>query len=297
MNRYFADADFDAADSSQISFKANDVIEVLSKEDDWWYGQIVSSGLQGWLPPTYLRPESAKVDGSILEQKFESLPAQYTGMNSRDKLVSAETIFATIVDSELKFVNKLKVFIEACVTPLQLKDTVFKREFMSEYSLAVCFSLMNDMVKACGNFVAAMQSAHSSNQSNLSKSAKSIAICISDFSPSLRIFASFISEHSNALNCLKSHSKGLNGFLKQHILPVNSSIETFLVLPVEHYSSYKTVFSQWVQLCSGAGLGPDTGKELERAERSFLSAAEEGDAKLAAEREKHILLAVQSQCE
>jgi hypothetical protein len=297
MNRYVAEADFNAADSSQVSFKKNDVIEVLSKEDDWWYGQIVSSGLQGWLPPSYVRATSVEIPSPVVQQKFDSLPAQYSGMNARDKLVAAETVLSTIIDSELKFVNKLKVFIDACVTPLQVKDTAFKRDFMNEYSLAVCFSLMNDMVQACGTFVAALQTAHSRHQNNLSKSAKSIATCITEFSPSLRIFASFISENSNALNSLKGHRKGLNLFLQQHALPVNCSIETFLVLPVEHYSTYSAVFSQWVQLCVGASLGTDTGRELERAERAFLGAAEEGDAKLAAEKEKHLLLAVQSQCE
>ena len=293
MNRYVANADFTPSDGTQLAFKTNDILDILSYEEDWWFGKLLKNGNQGWVPASYLRLATNEANTEAIEVpvEFAPLQPQYSAMNSREKLACAETVYANMMNSEMEFVNQIKMFLDTLVAPLQVKDTVFKRNFLGEYSIAVCFSLMNDIQRVCSHFVTSLKSA---KQGDMSRSVKNIATCIAEFCPALRTFATYISEHSNALNALKSHTKGLNDFLLQHTLPMNTSIESFLLLPVGHYSSYREVVGQWLQLCRA--VDQDADKDLLLAERTFLSATQEGDAKLAAEREKHMLLAVQSQC-
>eukprot|EP00602_Paraphysomonas_sp_CaronLab_P013344 CAMPEP_0185042680 /NCGR_PEP_ID=MMETSP1103-20130426/42490_1 /TAXON_ID=36769 /ORGANISM="Paraphysomonas bandaiensis, Strain Caron Lab Isolate" /LENGTH=1107 /DNA_ID=CAMNT_0027582787 /DNA_START=644 /DNA_END=3967 /DNA_ORIENTATION=- len=93
---------------------------------------------------------------------------------------------------------------------------------------------------------------------------------------------------------MKSFTKPLNEFLRTHRLPVHTSIETFLVLPVDHYTHYMEDFNRLVYLCKGIG-GVEGDDSLKRAADALLLYSREVDDKLAVEREKQMLLVIQSQ--
>ncbi|GAA5973817.1 hypothetical protein JCM11641_003174 [Rhodosporidiobolus odoratus] len=47
--------DYQAADGSSLSFRQNDILEILSTlESGWWDGVALSSGTRGWLPSNYV---------------------------------------------------------------------------------------------------------------------------------------------------------------------------------------------------------------------------------------------------
>jgi hypothetical protein len=128
---------------------------------------------------------------------------------------------------------------------------------------------------------------------------------------SLRIYGQYIPENSSSLNICKLFTRDLNAFLLQSPYP-NISLESYLILPVEHYVEYQVIFEKLLYLfqrivvssqaadsasAGGAAGGSQKTEELiAKAQRLILEISDSLDEKLQEEREKQVLLAVQSQC-
>jgi hypothetical protein len=137
------------------------------------------------------------------------------------------------------------------------------------------------------------------------------ALSIYDFTVSLRIYGQYIPENSSSLNICKLFTRDLNAFLLQSPYP-NISLESYLILPVEHYVEYQVIFEKLLYLFQrivvssqaadsasaggAAGRSQKTEELIAKAQRLILEISDSIDEKLQEEREKQVLLAVQSQC-
>jgi hypothetical protein len=139
--------------------------------------------------------------------------------------------FLALINKEREFVAELDYFITAVIDPLQLRDTSFKKNFLGEPSISTSFVIMKNMHAACSKFLADVLS---------SSSAYSMATTFTHFAPSIQLFSQFAAENVAALNALKSYHKNLKTFLAGVNLAPGKSMETFMVLPVDHYQHYFT---------------------------------------------------------
>jgi hypothetical protein len=295
--RFIADCAYRSDDSNMLSFNVGDVIQVLRSDDDWWFGTLLKEGRDGWFPPTYGSLEELDGSSTSVDSQRHStavLSKAYGSLSGNDRLIEAVKIFNKLVDAETKFVDKLKKILDAVVDPLQLRDTSFKRTLMGVYSVAVSFTLLGELYSNCSSFITALRSA-SNNKPILPTSTLAIANCVFQFAPSLRIYGQYISENSNVLNTMKSYSLQLNEFLSRNPLPSDITLESSLILPVEHYAIYRDHYERFAFLCRGSG-GSAVDDAIDRSLEILSACVSDVDNLLAAEREKHILLAVQSQC-
>lgn len=183
---------------------------------------------------------------------------------------------------------------------VQVRDTPFKRDLMQEYSIAVLFSVLLEIQKASSNFLASLQNAL--EEATGSANRGEVASCFLEYAPSLRLFAQYTVETSNALNSLKKRIKPLNAFLQECELPAGVTIEMLIVLPVEHYSAYLSNFEKFVHICGDYNnescmLNLDEHDALYTALYTLRDYSHEVDADLESESEKQILLTIQSRCE
>eukprot|EP01080_Neovahlkampfia_damariscottae_P000050 gene50-4300_t len=59
LGEVYAKYDFIATDSSEISFNAGDLIQILSKDDSgWWNGRNSKTGEIGFFPSNYVSNNS-----------------------------------------------------------------------------------------------------------------------------------------------------------------------------------------------------------------------------------------------
>ncbi len=189
-------------------------------------------------------------------------------------------LFKSIITTQADFIAVLYGLIESIITPLTLRDTNFKRTFLGEPSVAVSFSLLQEIHNACTNFDSVLRRA---------KTDIEIANAYVQFAPSLQLFAQYASENSKLLNSVKTNTRQLSGFLS-----AGQDLEASLISPLEHYSKYKTDFQEFVWLSSSEGQEADAtagALDIVIAQTDYV------DAKLKEEALSLMLLNLQNQCE
>ena len=261
---FVADYDYEAKNETELSFNSGDTIRITSSQDGWFYGQHNKSGKSGWVPPSYghTRHDSPynKISPAMKEEKRTLL-------------------FKNIISAEHEFIGMLQNFIQDVITPINLRDTPFKRSFLNDSSVAVSFSLLQDLYKACYNFDSIMKTA---------KSEIEIANAYIQFAPSLQIYAQYAPENAKLLNTIKGNSKQLS-----EIIPDRIDIVPILLQPMEHCSMYKALFQEYVWLSNPAS--PDY-SALQTALEMIISQTLSVEEKIKEEEESWKLLNLQQQC-
>lgn len=300
-------------DTSKLLLQAGDVVEFLYGDsgDDWWYGRLADA--EGWFPSSYgcevegdevhVEQEKGEVivtgDDKDITEEVVFIDAMFRNLQPPERNDSLRNLFDGMVNREQDFIGKVRLLIVQVIEPMSIRDTSFKRDFMQEYSLAVVFSVIQDLVTACSDFLQSLRQCFNTT-SNLTIPSR-VAKCFKDFSPTLRLFSQYTLEISNALNALNKFSKPLNQFLKKCALPNDLPMEQILVLPVGHYTSYLENFKKYV-FTSG---NPEWGNAVSSIEDySLLSEAlstvsdysREVDAAMDDEKEKQLLLTIQQRC-
>lgn len=345
------DYDFQSEDETMLPLSSGDEVEVLHADDlDWWYGKLIKTSQEGWFPPSY---GHLILTTSLLNTLTNHITSTFSfpPSSTEDLYQSRSLILKEFLEEEERFIEKLKVFIDKVIVPIEYQDNSFKRIILSDSSIALSFSLYTKIWNLCHTFYSSLfqevlisnqslemipfssspKMRNNSDQLNISK----ICLCFTQFAPSLRLFSQYISENSNVLNSVKSHGKSFNLFLEEIQMPIDTSIESFLTLPVEHYSRYLSCIDKLLYLTTGLlvekqkeeidglnslrvncdSLGPnfsmiesDEHESMARAEnerglQDLREAVEilqtytnEVDEKLMSESRKHILLAVETQC-
>jgi hypothetical protein len=144
--------------------------------------------------------------------------------------------------------------------------------------VAVSFSLLQELYKACFNFESVITA---------SKSDIELSNAYIQFSPSLQIFAQYASENAKLLNAIKGSTRQL-----AEVVPEKVDIVQVLIQPMQHVPLYKNLFQEYLWLSSGT---PDYGA-LETALEMISSQTREVEARIKEEEESWKLLTLQSQC-
>jgi hypothetical protein len=305
-SKFVVQFDFDPGqDESKLFLKVGDVIEFLYGDDgeDWWYGKL--AGTEGWFPSAYAShieedgsagEEHTNTDEPIIiktDEKEISEEALYRNLSPQERRASLRKIFNRMIESEQQFGEKIRLLLVQIVAPMLIRDTPFKRDFMQDYSLAVIFSVIQDIETASSDFLQSLR--QSDDVTDL------VAKCFKDFSPTLRLFSQYTLESSNAFNALKKLGKPLNQFLKTCTLPEDLPMEQILVLPVDHYSTYLEYLKSYVYTSGnphwdGAIISESEYSKLHEALSTMSDYSREVDATLENEKEKQLLLTIQNRC-
>ena len=149
----------------------------------------------------------------------------------------SKTKLNRITVCEEEFVNSLKEFINGFITPLCLRDTVFKRSVLDDPSVATSLNSIIDIHAACSGFL------HSIKESSTSAE---IASAYSQYAPSLVLFSQYISESATAITNLGKFGKPLSDLFAEK-MPTGVTLEMSLALPEKHYMQYRENFTNFVQ--------------------------------------------------
>ena len=260
---FVADFNYEAQNETELSFKVGDVIRISANEGGWFYG-LHPNGKSGWVAPSYGHT------------RYDS---PYTKISAAEKEEKRKLLFKNIVSTEHDFVTMLQEFIQSVVNPLNLRDTSFKRTFLGDSAVAVSFSLLQDLYKACFNFETVLK---------MSQSDLELANAYIQFAPSLQVFAQYASENAKLLNAVKSNTRQLND-----VVPESIDIAGTLIQPMQHCSLYKGLFQEYIWLTPKES--PDF-PSLETALDQIITQTNYLDAKMKEEEESWKLLNLQSKC-
>ena len=207
---------------SELVFKEGDLIKLVSKSDDWWLGEHLSSGKQGWFSPNYGRLTIAYND-------------TYLTLSAEQKILNQKQAIQDIMTTEQGFINDLLTFKANILAPLELKDTQFKREFLADHSIAVCFSILIELLHACSSFLEALKKSRTPGE---------IATVLNQFTPTLALYGQFASDCDAGINAVQFFSKQIDAYELTNPFPFK--IEHILTLPMSHYNLYLTKYSEYV---------------------------------------------------
>lgn len=224
MAQYFVCAyDYQSPSSeSELAFKEGDLIKLVSKSDDWWLGEHLGNGKQGWFSPNYGRLSIA------FNEAYQSLSAE-------QKATYQKQAIQEIVATEQGFIDDLLTFKSKILAPLELKDTPFKREFLADHSIAVCFSILIELLHSCSSFLEALKKSRTPGE---------IATVFNQFTPTLALYGQFAGDYVAGINALQVFSKQIDAYESTNPFPFK--MEHILMLPMSHYSLYFTKYSEYV---------------------------------------------------
>jgi hypothetical protein len=326
---FVSDYEFSSDDETMLHLSSGDEVEVLAAEGhDWWYGRLVHTGKEGWFPPTY--GHLTLTTHALIETFPNSAMVSFSNIYTH-----YISLIQNFIQKEHFFIQQLKVFIDQVILPIEYQDTNFKRILLSEPSIALSFSLYIKIWNICSISLIALEQAMNESDKVIKKEIEAnsspeislhyLASYFIQFAPSLRLFGQYITDNSKVLNCIKSHGKSFNQFLEEARLPIDTSIESFLILPVDHYPHYLSCLDTILYLSTGLMIESQREEEMENGLSSIRvqcdnqeslqqfdengiqdlrealevlqSYTNEVDDKLMNESRKHILLAVETQCQ
>ena len=163
----------------------------------------------------------------------------YLDLPDKERMDMRRQLLMDIIQSEGDFVLDMDTFLQEFVDPILVRDNAFKRSFLSESSIAVTLNLYRDIYTACNAFSLSLQSA---------TSGEAFAKAYVQFASSLRLFAQFASVNVSCLNSLKGFGKQLRAYLRENTLPEDMTIESAIVQPIQHYTTYRQQFQNIVWL-------------------------------------------------
>lgn len=192
---FVAEHDYSSADASQLSFKAGQVIKIHEYSEDWWLGSLahLSSGTPGWFSPSFGRVSAA-------------YSSAYAGIGDEDRALWRAQALKKIISDEIEFVTTLKEFLDLIIVPLSKRDTQFKRMLLSQPSIGLTFNLITDIYSSSTTFVAALETC---------SNAAAVADVVTQYAPSLDMFATLKVEIPSFVNDLKVHLSALEVYKKE----------------------------------------------------------------------------------
>jgi len=169
------------------------------------------------------------------------------------------------------------------ITPLNLKDTPFKKTITSDPSVAVSFNLLVEIFQISTNFYNSIKTHSNNNQQ--------IAETYYYLSPSLQLYAQYASENAKLLNIIKSNSRQFNS-----IVPENYNLEYVLIQPLEHYLSYSILFQEYIWLSPSNSTSTMDSNTLDISFGHIITQTNSINHRIIEEQSNWKLLTLQSQC-
>lgn len=207
----------------------------------------------------------------------EISPYAHLSLEQRESLRT--NMIKAIIADETNFVFGLKSFAHEVVGPIELRDTPFKRSFLADPVVAVSINLLMEIQKACSDFLSAIVQ---------SETEQGIADAYKYFSPSLQLFAQYATQNSKFLNVIEKNIRNLTPFISADL-----NLESTIISPLEHYSTYRVNFREYFWLIPGDH--PDF-PLVEESLKAVTIQVEQIDIKLKDEIESLVVLNLQSQC-
>jgi hypothetical protein len=163
----------------------------------------------------------------------------FADLSDKEKMEKRKDVQAEIMIGEEEFTMDLDLFIQSFITPVMLRDTQFKRTFLSESSIAVTLNLYKDIYTASNALLVSLQAANSSEL---------FSKAFVQFASSLQLFAQYASMNVACCNSLKAFDKQLRKYMKEIEIPEEMTVESAILSPLQHYNSYREQFQKLVWL-------------------------------------------------
>jgi hypothetical protein len=188
-------------------------------------------------------------------------------------------VFDDIKSQEAAFVSSLRDVLECLVNSLNIRDTPFKRTFLSDPVVALSLNLLFEIHKACSNFYYALVTIKNDND---------IASAYSHFAPSLQLFAQYTAENSKFLNAVERNRKSITQCLTREMdfIPI-------LFEPLNHYPKYRSLYQEFVRHTAEDNKDHAA---LVSALNDIVHQSEYVDVKLQEEKDSLMLLHLQNLC-
>jgi len=157
----------------------------------------------------------------------------HASLSDDEKREKRKKVFVDVVKKEEALLAHLEDFARYFATPLLVRDTPFKREFLSNSAVALSLNHLKDIAAASQEFLDGLKS---------SDSPSSLATAYLYLAPALQVFGSYAMENAACLNAVKAVGRQLREFSTQMGVPRGTLMETYLLMPLQHYVHYCAFF-------------------------------------------------------
>jgi hypothetical protein len=145
--------------SGFLYLKANELIEILSSDDpDWWYGRSYLTSEEGWFPFSFGHVEDYSPSSLAYYQDHLLLNQLYSHLSPQQCQEEALRLYHDFLATEQSYQTSLQFFIANFIQTFSLRDSSFKRSFLNEYSIALSFTLIQEIYKSSAQLLSALPS-------------------------------------------------------------------------------------------------------------------------------------------
>ena len=294
-----------SADGAELAFDAGMTIVVLSKEEDWLFGEC--NGAQGWFSPAYGETVwlTATQVGEALECGFVSEdgagPASrqdpYAGMSDEERFGVMGHVVVDLLAEEDAYIDRMEKFVDSFISPVERRDEPFKRRLLEIPSIVVALSLVKEIRDAHVDLrqgIPAAGDAPKGGETDEQWLLK-VANSFQAFAPFLELYADFCAGYSEAVESFARIGGPLGAYLNKAPLAPPLTLEEYLELPVSRYRKYCEVLDALQGIARGTSAGASAVSALERASDAVQSQTLDIDARMEATEARLELLQLQSQ--
>ncbi|RWS14578.1 intersectin-2-like isoform X13 [Dinothrombium tinctorium] len=227
---------FKAQHDDEISFEADDVIKVLSKDDAvWWKGQLLSTGAIGLFPSNHVQPYK--------EKRFSNV--SYSSMNGYQLDLSPRTVrrlnhIQELIATEESYVNDMEMVNHAFRTPLIESGVITRQEFDS------IFLNWNEIIKCNKKFLKALKSFKRKSNGNVELSGEISHILCEHLSQMESVYTKFCSKQLSSAQLLQmkfENDANFNEIAKRCTFDFRTNsyglpLSTYLMKPMQRITKY-----------------------------------------------------------
>ncbi|XP_031568880.1 uncharacterized protein LOC116303475 [Actinia tenebrosa] len=232
----FAEALWDhvTMDPEELSFKAGDIITVISMTNvDWWFGQV--GEMVGWFPAPFVR---VRVSQELDEIEHQQAQPVRTRKFTNEGLLTKEVVRARVVnellETEKAYVKNIKDVVEGYLKQAQKRDDMF-----SEEELYTLFSNIEEIYAFHKKLLAQMKNCYVKDDPCASQIGAVFLANKQGFS----IYSEYCNNHPQAIaefKTLNESNKYKHFFEACRLLQgmINISLDGFLLTPVQKICKY-----------------------------------------------------------
>eukprot|EP01041_Mallomonas_annulata_P003024 gene3024-5928_t len=233
-NSFIAKSDHVGSSDVELSYRKGDAITILSRENGWCYGIIQLTSRQGWFPEDCLH-----------ESSFSDVVTNgYTELDETVCNDSVKTVISAAIEQESQYLSSLEAFLTNVIWPAGTKDSVFKKHFLDNPTVILCFEQWTIIKDSTAIFIQDLKLANKKSDINF------LCKAFMKFASSLNNIALYATECCNLLNLFKIHSDIIHKTLDSNLKDLDSPIEDYVVFPIQNYMNYQNYLNEILQIKS-----------------------------------------------
>ncbi|XP_061735340.1 intersectin-2-like isoform X2 [Nerophis ophidion] len=250
--------DYTAANKDELSFSANQLINVLDKNDpDWWRGE--ANGVTGLFPTNYIRMTAADVDPS------QQWCANLTILNSLSPLEKKRQGYIhELLQTEERYVEDLQTVVEVFYKPMSESGP------LTEAELKMIFVNWKELMTCNQKFLKALAARKKSGGENMP--VQMVGDILAAELPLMQPYILFCSSQINGAALLQTRTDNepeLKAVLKKIATDrcKGMPLSSFLLKPMQRITRYPLLIKNILECTAEGHADRDPLKEaLERAE-------------------------------